>query len=116
VTDVLFASDRYFQVWAYRVSKCELMLRSTLADGRRTRIDVLFSGVEWMALRSEYPDGITIRRIDLDQVPRPAGAGEFSRWAKGFSLGEGVSDLVVAGLVQWHEDDRTYDQPSYFGG
>jgi len=95
---VNFASDRRFQLWAYKVGHAQLLLRSVKGDGHQTRLDVLFKNVH----RVELPtlmQGLVI-------AERPDGGYDVS--------GDGWSGQVQAGTCVTAEDAGEYFDPSPF--
>lgn len=110
-----FRSARHFQVWAYSVSKCRLLLRSTKDSGIATRVDVYFGGVGRMLLKPDY-DGLHVAeasaadlRVYRDRY------GEIGPGYTLFILEPDLRSFVVAGVVQWHEDTGGFQDPSAFG-
>ncbi|MEV7417951.1 hypothetical protein [Streptomyces sp. NPDC089919] len=113
----LFASDRMFKLWAYTVSHRRLLLRSTSEGGvAESRIDVCFGGVARMSVEPFY-DGLTVTEVPQDEWAAYSGRiGEVPSGFRLYALGAGQQGgLVIAGVVQWHEDTRGFDDPSYFG-
>ncbi|MFE2945717.1 hypothetical protein ACFXHK_01550 [Embleya sp. NPDC059267] len=112
---VMYVSDRYFKVWAYTVSHCRLLLRSTRGSSAETRIDVHFSAVSSLLLRPYY-DGLKIRRgreIEYDEVERICGDRPMP--GRLYVLGEDLTSFVVSAEPQWHEDHGSHSDPSWFG-
>jgi len=125
MTEILYESDRYFQIWQYSVSKCRLLLRSTRDNPPATRVDIHFGGVGIMLLRPAY-DGISIRyasvaeRKQVDERYGAAGIpGELYIISAPSEIkaefDQRLQSFVTAGPLQWHEDDGYYDAPSWFG-
>lgn len=105
-----FRSDRHFQVWAFHVSKCRLLLRSPASAEHPTSIDVHFGGVDALALPESF-DGLHVRKADPDEatVISERFGGEIPHdWV--YLLGPGTSSFV-AGNMQWYEDDGKHPDP-----
>ncbi|PZG02762.1 hypothetical protein [Micromonospora deserti] len=110
-----FRSERYFKVWAYSVSKCRLLLRSTKDPGISTRIDVYFGGVGRMLLKPYY-EGLHATEADAATTAEYRDRyGEIGTGYTLFTLEPDLRSFVVAGVMQWHEDDGGFDDPSFFG-
>ncbi len=62
MSDLLFRSDRTFQVWSYSVSHGQLLLRSPKDQVHQTRIDLLFSQTSSINLP------MVVRGIDIKHV------------------------------------------------
>jgi hypothetical protein len=110
-----FESERFFQVWAFTVSKTKLLLRSTNDGGRSTRIDVYFGGVDRMFLKSEY-HGLRVAeadRVDLELYRERY--GDLRPGLTLFAVEPRLESFVVAGVMQWHEDNGGFRDPSRFG-
>jgi hypothetical protein len=58
-----FSSDRRFQLWSYRVSHSQLLLRSVKDAEHTSRIDVLFKGVDALDLPTRL-DGLVIENCE----------------------------------------------------
>lgn len=103
--------DRSFNVWAYGVSGRQLLIRSprerSHAEGdARTRIDLYFSGVEWMSLEPRV-ESMTVR-------PATAEEAELVTATRGVTLGRNsclwmVGDPVRPGFVVAVAGDCTED-------
>ena len=78
-----FSSDRRFQLWSYRVSHSQLLLRSVRDAEHTSRIDVLFKGVDALGALEQRV------RSDLEQYTqfaRRLGQYAHSRYALGTDL------------------------------
>ncbi|MEU5083690.1 MULTISPECIES: hypothetical protein [Streptomyces] len=111
----MFRSDRYFRVWQYSVGHRRLLLRSSRDMPPATRIDIHFANVDLMLLRPHY-DGLVIHRADAGECEK-AGLdyGVEVKPGRLFVLGDGLRSFVVSAPPQWHEDEGTMDDPSWFG-
>ena len=102
-----YSSTRSFTVWSYFVSHGHLLLRSGKYE-HKTRVDLLFSDVVWMNLRS-WMTHLKIQEVawsaDL-QLPLNPDDDEY-RLRKVFLIefDEGKG-FVVAGGVSMNEDER----------
>lgn len=113
--DEVFESERFFQVWAFTVSKTKLLLRSTDNGGLSTRIDLYFGGVHRMLLKPEY-SGLRAAPADRADVELYRERyGEIEPGPTLFTLEPRLESFVVAGVMQWHEDEGGFRDPSYFG-
>jgi hypothetical protein len=112
--ELLFSSDRTFKVWRYSVSHRVLLLRSTRDDRNPTRIDVIFGQVTRMLLVPVYSD-LNIFKADHDErkviAARIGGNFESNDL---FVIGSDANSLVASGPPSWHEDERSYSDPSFF--
>ncbi|WP_350281342.1 hypothetical protein [Kribbella sp. HUAS MG21] len=108
---VLFSSDRQFEVWVYTVSHSQLLLRARADDEHTTTLDVLFKPVDAVRLRMSY-DGLTVRCADQtertevlleQQIPEPGQGVRVLKLDGGY---------VVCGALGWLEDDRDGRAPS----
>ena len=103
----VFASDRAFSFFSYTMSHGLLLLRSGKTNEQHTRIDILFSDVRAMEVRSWFT-GIVIREVAPDHV-----ANQPSKPGKIIEIGNRVYSLessgwegfVVAGIVNTCEDE-----------
>lgn len=110
----LFRSDRLFRVWAYTVSHKRLLLRSTEEEDHK-RTDVFFGGVQRLLLKPDYSG---LRVSEADAATWAVFQERYGAIGEGLTLFELESDLqsfVVAGVMQFHEDEGNYRSPSYFG-
>ena len=55
--------NRQFQIWSYKVSHAQLLLRSTKSENNPTRIDLLFKNVAIINIPTLLND-VRIRRAD----------------------------------------------------
>ncbi|WP_144122488.1 hypothetical protein [Catellatospora sichuanensis] len=111
----LFQSERHFKVWAYSVSHCRLLLRATKEGGLPSRIDLYFSGVDRMLLRPHY-QGIRVAVADpLEVEEYHRRFGEIPPRYTLFTLEPDLAGFVVAGIMQSHEDEGGFQDPSFFG-
>lgn len=101
-----------FQMWAFSVSYRRLLWRSSDVgdDGRRRRIDVLFSNVEHLHVDATY-DGFHLHELtDSEALSKGLESG-FGKW---FQVNSGQG-LILATHCQWHEDEEGPMAPSKFG-
>jgi hypothetical protein len=97
--------QRPFEVWTYRPSHCQLLLRSNKGDGRATRVEVLFRGVSFMQLPTVL-DGLEITAAPPERVGlRPEDVDGRCVFVIG---GTRHHAFVVAYTVQAHEDEGEY--------
>lgn len=108
----LFSSDRSFAVWAYTVSHSQLLLRTRTADGR-SRIDILFTSVDALKVRTDY-DGLVVRCATVGEHEKiRADSGSKPHTARVLMLeAPGGPDYVIAGGFGWREDKATDRDPS----
>jgi hypothetical protein len=110
-----FQSNRDFQVWRYHVSHQNLLLRSTITLELKTRIDINFGYVKFMALRNVY-HGLEVRVGSSDEISEIEHRYDQKIDEGGlFVLGPNLASFVVAGLMQWHESDWGDSEPSVYG-
>lgn len=111
----VFESPRLFKVWGYSVSHTRLLLRSTKEGGLPSRIDLYFGGVSRMLL-SPYYSGLRAAAAEPAEVEAyRARYGEIADRSTLFVLEPDLASFVVAGVMQSHEDQGGYQEPSYFG-
>lgn len=111
----MFRSDRYFKVWQYAVGHRRLLLRSSRDRPPDTRIDIHFGNVDLMLLRPGY-DGLVIRRANDEECGKVSlDYGVDVKPGRLFVLGDGLRSFVVSAPPQWHEDEGTMDDPTWFG-
>ena len=105
--------DRPFSVWAYTVSFAQLLLRSP-KDGRRTRVDIGFSGVKGVLLRPRFSSCV-VRLADPSEIETVRGLLSLEElvphevWAVGEFDRPG---FVVASSAEWQEDSGEFTDPS----
>ena len=96
------------------MSHGQLLLRSPKAPGLPTRVDVLFTDVRAMELRTTLQT-LTIEEgqpSDLSGRPtRPQEATEAGHKFYLLRSGDWVG-YIIAGTVHWHEDHGEYGEPS----
>lgn len=101
--------ERSFRVWHYSVSYQQLLLRS-LTENSPTRVDVLFSNVNFMHIPTNF------ERFEVhedEQFTMPGVEIESPR-GKWFIVNDGVG-YIHATHCQWHEDEGNSMTPSRFG-
>jgi hypothetical protein len=106
--------NRSFQLWHYSVSYSQLLLRGIDRTLKPKRVDVLFSNVERMHVRSEY-DSLEIEEIAVQENVSFVKLGITPPRHGSIFLINGGSDYVVATHCQWSEDDGGAHSPSTFG-
>src|SRR4051794_9445189 len=97
-----------------RVGHFELLLRSTKDDENPTRLDLMFSGVAAVKLRTEL-DGVVIRTATRDeeaQVRAEAGASDSTKLY--ILESDGFVGYLLALAFDSHEDEGDYSDPSYW--
>jgi hypothetical protein len=114
-SEIVFRSPRYFKVWQYTVSHRRLLLRSSRDVPPNTRIDVHFGAVSAMLLKPFY-DGLVIRQPSEKEFGIIAEkGGPIPDGARVYILDGEYPGFVISGRVQWHEDEGTSSDPSWFG-
>ncbi|MGO4418233.1 hypothetical protein AB4Z54_05585, partial [Streptomyces sp. MCAF7] len=58
---------REFRIWHYTVSYSQLLLRSINVEGEESRIDVLFSNVGLMCVKSSF-ETLSIERVEIAEA------------------------------------------------
>ncbi len=111
-----FQSDRYFKLWKYHVLRRDLLIRSTFDAGPRTTIDVHFSSVRLMVLRSSYA-GLNIRERTLDEASEVEGRYrmQLGKGSRLYVLETELTSFVVSGIMQWYEDSEVDIEAGVFG-
>lgn len=96
--------DRHFQIWEYKVSHQQLLIRSPKSHEHTTNLDLVFVGVDYLALPVSF-DGITV-------VPPNDAEQQFARTCSSFDSAQaiilesgGQRHLVVAAKVRVFEND-----------
>jgi len=107
---------RRFQVWEYKVSHGQLLLRSVKGDGLPTRVDVLFKSVAAVHLPTAF-DGLSVSETsegedtNLHLLP----GLQQKHGKKTFIVrGSQFTGYVIAGAFAFHEDELEYYDPSHF--
>jgi hypothetical protein len=100
--------QRPFEVWTYRPSHSQLLLRSNKGDDRddrATRVEVLFRGVSFMKLPTVL-DELEVTSAAPEQVGlRANDVGDRRVFLLGSSS---LGAFVVAYTVEVHEDEGEY--------
>ncbi|WP_146059031.1 hypothetical protein [Actinomadura rubteroloni] len=105
--------DRQFQLWHYNVRYSRLLIRGIDQSLTPKRVEILFSNVEYLRVRSLY-DSISIREIATTDRRLVGIPEDFPMRGKIFSINDGT-DYVIATHCQWAEDDGGAHSPSSFG-
>ncbi|MFD0786568.1 hypothetical protein ACFQZ8_21925 [Micromonospora azadirachtae] len=80
-----------------------------------SRIDIYFPGVERMLLRPSYPGLAAAVASPEDVALYRERHGEIGAHHTMFTLEPDLGSFVVAGVMQWYEDQGRYDDVSAFG-
>lgn len=98
-------TDRKLRMWEYRVSHDQLLLRSP-KDGASRNLDIVFVGVQYVALPARL-DGVEIGRGTEDDVLRAEQAcGKPVAADRVFSVHTGGGQyMIVAASVRMFEND-----------
>jgi hypothetical protein len=108
--ELLYSSARRFQMWLYSPSHSQLLLRSNKSETERTRIDLLFKGVDALNLNSLL-DGV---RVEKDESKDEASvAVKFGKTLYRLS-GVEFNGFVVASSFSHMTDEGEYFEPSSF--
>ena len=107
--------DRPMQVWLYSASHGLLLLRGQKVNDVDKRIDVLFRGVQAIETRMQNLECLSIVEVSISDLEmsqsKPQDLPESD--LKAFLLNcEGWTGYVVAGSVEWIEDELAYWEPS----
>lgn len=117
-TEAAFEADRPFQLWFYTVSHSCLLLRATPRAEGESRIDMLFTPVNYiemphlvpsLAVHESWPEDWPAGHAATRQ--ETVGSGKIYRLSW-----RGGSGCIIAGVLAWHEDDGDYSTPSHFEG
>ncbi|MDT0342904.1 hypothetical protein [Streptomyces litchfieldiae] len=103
---------RKFQVWQYAVSHSVLLLRSYHPQQYETRIDIAFSDVSLMKLKSSF-DSLSVHQADPEEASEIL-ADNFPSYGFLYLLNDGEG-YVHAANCSWHEDHGHHKTPSHFG-
>jgi hypothetical protein len=94
-------SNRHFQVWQYTVSLARLYLRSTKTEKDPKNIDVVFLGVQYIDLITEF-DGLQIVAPTPEEEERArtlSNRREFQPdWVRALMTGPRRSLVIAAGM------------------
>jgi len=112
-------SERRFQIWTYWVSHQQLLLRSNKSDNVSTRIEVLFEGVLEFHLPTSF-DGLSVQRASDDEIRnlgilKESTLQEFPQFKVYSVKGTDFIGYVAAANCACHEDEKEYNEPSFFG-
>lgn len=103
--------DRTFQIWEYKVSHSQLLLRSVKDSSKDTRIDILFKNVGIIFIPTLLAQ-IKIRETNPLAVSL-VGDEDFLQGRRIFQIeSAGYSGYVAAGIMVHLEDQGDYDEPS----
>jgi hypothetical protein len=104
--------DRHFQLWQYTVSLARLYLRSTKTKTQPKNIDVVFLGVRYMDLVTEF-DGLETTSPSAEEIERARASctgREFQTdWVRVLVTGSRRSLVVAAGMTVTANDLEHYE-------
>lgn len=113
-------SERRFELWLYTASHSQLLIRSRYDPASTERIEVLFKGVEWMALPSDL-SGLAVTQLSaaagsalLTEMGAPIARSQYSDGHVYLLEAEGSRGTVVAAAAFVHRDHLPPDEPSGF--
>jgi len=114
MSKLVVSFKREFQVWSYTVGHGRLLLRSPKAPAQPTRVDILFTDVRAVEIRTNL-SSLTIQEAELEEVAqrpiKPQQALETGHRIFLLKSADWVG-CVVAGSVHWREDQGEYGEPS----
>ena len=64
----MYESNRSFKIWDYNVSHKQLLIRSPRTNGETENIDIVFWGVELIALETSF-EGLSLQRGVAESEP-----------------------------------------------
>ncbi|WP_327235486.1 hypothetical protein OG349_17445 [Streptomyces sp. NBC_01317] len=114
--NLLYESDRDFEVWSFSASHRQLILRSNPDRIARTatRVEIYFGHVEFMSIRSAYR-GVAIAEADLEEASSVAEKLPSGLRGGGAYLIEGdLRSFVISARPAWREAECDFDSPSLF--
>ena len=59
-------SNRTFQLWEYKVSHGQLLIRSPKSEKNQTNVDIAFAGVEYIAIPTLFEDFSLVEPNDTE--------------------------------------------------
>lgn len=102
---------RTFQVWFYSTSHGQLLLRSHRKSVGEKRIEILFTDVHALNLRTLNIRGLVIREAEPGEWTEPV--EQFDAELRCFLLqSDGWSGYIVAGSLHWVEEYAGMTDPS----
>lgn len=106
-------AGRKFQLWQYRVSHGELLIRSPKNGGNRRNMDLMFVGVEYVDLPRFLPDLEVDDPLDEDLSRAQERLGKpIERPSVVVLKSQGRRYIVVAAAVKATESDmEIFDSP-----
>ncbi len=106
--------NRDFQIWFYTPSHGLLLLRSQKRKEGEKRIDIVFYDVWALECRTIIKGGLSIEQVDRSEISDRYGKpDDLDVELRAYLLkGLGWEGYVVAGPVEWIEDDLEYWEPS----
>ncbi len=90
----LFSSDRRFKLWRYGVGHSQLLLRSLPTEDQPC-LDILFEGVLWIELPTNFDSLVISKAIDHESVRRKAGLNGEPRLLSLMLAGSNVIGFLV---------------------
>lgn len=113
-------SERRFELWLYTASHSQLLIRSKYDPASTERIEVLFTGVEWMALPSDL-SGLVVTELSatsgsalLAEMAAPITHPQYSDGRVYLLQAEGSRGTVVAAAAFVNRDHLPLGEPSGF--
>ncbi len=104
--------DREFKIWEYRVSHRSLLIRSPKGTGVKRNVDLVFVGVDYMALPSRLHGVLLDFGTDDDRMSVTALTGENYPGQVYVLVSEDCRHLVFAATCQVGENDKDiFDTP-----
>ncbi|WP_040390311.1 hypothetical protein [Catelliglobosispora koreensis] len=109
--------NRQFQLWSFKQTHCRLLLQSNPSSdlGYETRIEVLFPGVDFVSVPSNFT-GLHVRRADRRTSSAALETAQLDEQHDGqvFLLSPGKDWFVISGPPSLAETRLRYNDPSVF--
>lgn len=99
-------SDREFKIWDYRVSHGSLLIRSPKGTGISRNVDLVFVGVDYMALPSRLHGAMLSFGTVEDRMTVTALIGDSYAGQVYVLVSEECRHFVVAAACQVDENDK----------
>lgn len=109
------AFGRQFRLWAFSVGHSQLLLRSLKSESHPTRVDVVFASTSVVCIPGTI-DNLSIEPVADGPLPEAIeriihSQPQYTRTV--YELrGDGFTGYVVAGAVEYLEDEGEFDDPS----